>query len=235
MRVYAAHADASAVEGELRGGAATLRGVRVSSSGLPAAEWNVADITDADADLDAVRVFFGDLPWGMRVPVGITWSTGRRLFRQPLMALAADALVAPPAVPGLDVRVAGPDDVDPVLAIDAEAFGGDAEASRPWALPHLASERIEVAIATLGSEPVATAYAIPSDGEAGPAVLLAGVAVVETARRRGIGAYVSWWLLRRAFERGAEFAHLHADTPAAARVYARLGFAAAGALDIYEM
>jgi hypothetical protein len=35
---------------------------------------------------------------------------------------------------------------------------------------------------------------------------------------------------------GDAFAHLHADTPAAARVYARLGFAGAGAgaLDIFS-
>jgi predicted GNAT family acetyltransferase len=32
---------------------------------------------------------------------------------------------------------------------------------------------------------------------------------------------------------GAELAHLHADTPAAARVYARLGFEDTGGLDVY--
>jgi hypothetical protein len=44
---------------------------------------------------------------------------------------------------------------------------------------------------------------------------------------------MSSWLLAQAFARGARLAHLHPDTDAAARVYARLGFADAGALDIY--
>jgi GNAT superfamily N-acetyltransferase len=232
MRVYAAHADAAAVEGELRAGAARFRGIRVSSSGLAAAQWNPADVTAADADVDAAGAFFGALPWGMRVPVEIPWSAGRRLFQQPLMACAA-VRDAPP-VAGLAVRVAEPVDIEAVLAVDAEAFEHDAEPHRPWTAPHLDAPAIEVALAALGSEPVATAYAIRSDGEAGPAVLLGGVAVLAGARRRGIGAYVSWWLLQRAFAAGARFAHLHADNAPAARVYARLGFAPAGALDIFE-
>jgi GNAT superfamily N-acetyltransferase len=149
------------------------------------------------------------------------------------MAVDAPDLVAPPEVRGLAVRAAGPPDLDAVLAVDGEAFETDAEASRPWLAPHLDAERIVTAIAVLDGEPVATAHTIRSDGEAGPAVLLGGVGVVVAARRLGVGAYVSWWLLRRAFDRGAAFAHLHADTPAAARVYARLGFADAGAVDIF--
>jgi predicted GNAT family acetyltransferase len=232
MDAYAAHADAAEVEGALRGGAARFRGLRVSSSGLPAPQWNTADVRAPDADLDAARAFFGDLPWGMRVPVALPWTTGRRRLRQPLMACAALRDVA--AVPDLTIREARPEDLEAVLAIDAEAFASDAEAQRPWTAPHIGAAGIEVAFAALAGEPVATAYAVRSNGEAGPAVLLAGVAVVEAARRRGIGAAVSAWLLARAFSAGAAFAHLHADTPAAARVYARLGFADAGALDIYE-
>jgi len=58
-RVRTAHADAWAVEGALRepygGGAATLRGIRVMASGLPHAQWNSADVTAPEADLDAAR------------------------------------------------------------------------------------------------------------------------------------------------------------------------------------
>jgi predicted GNAT family acetyltransferase len=64
-------------------------------------------------------------------------------------------------------------------------------------------------------------------------VYLAGVAVLEAARRRGIAAAMSAWLLERGFADGARLAHLHADTDTAARVYSRLGFAPAGELDIY--
>ena len=85
----------------------------------------------------------------------------------------------------------------------------------------------------LDGEAVGTAYALRSDGAAGPAVFLAGVAVVEAARRRGVAAAMSAWLLERGFADGARLAHLHPETDAAARVYARLGFIEAGALDIY--
>jgi predicted GNAT family acetyltransferase len=44
---------------------------------------------------------------------------------------------------------------------------------------------------------------------------------------------MSAWLLERGFAEGARLAHLHPDTDTAARVYARLGFTPAGALDIY--
>jgi hypothetical protein len=233
MDAQAAHADAAEVEGELRAGAARLRGIRVSSSGLPEPQWNTADVTapDADADADAARAFFGDLPFGFRVPAGMQWRSGRHVVTLRLMA--ARALRAAPEVRGLEVRAAGPDDIDAVLAVDGAAFASDPEAGRPWAAPHLASPRILTALAFLGGEPVATAYTIRSDGEAGPALLLGGVGVVAAARRRGIAAHVSSWLLARGFAEGAAFAHLHADTPAAARIYARLGFSDAGALDVY--
>jgi len=44
---------------------------------------------------------------------------------------------------------------------------------------------------------------------------------------------MSSWLLARGFARGARLAHLHSDTATAAAVYARLGFADAGELDLY--
>jgi hypothetical protein len=232
MDAHTAHADAAEVEGELRAGAARLRGIRVSSSGLPEPQWNAADVTGPDPDVDAARAFFGGLPFGIRVPTGTDWRVGRHVVTLPLMT--ASAVGSAPGVRGLDVRVVGPEDLDAVLAVDGEAFGSDPEAGRPWLAPHLGAPRIVTALAFLGGEPVATAHTIRSDGEAGPALLLGGVGVVAAARRRGIGAYVSSSLLRRGFAAGAAFAHLHADTPAAARVYARLGFSAAGALDIYE-
>ena len=85
----------------------------------------------------------------------------------------------------------------------------------------------------LDGEPAATAYSVRTDGAAGPSLLLAGVAVTEPLRRRGVGGAVSSWLLERGFAAGARLAHLHADTDAAARVYARLGFAEAGGLEIF--
>jgi GNAT superfamily N-acetyltransferase len=137
-------------------------------------------------------------------------------------------------VPGLALRVAGPEDLETVLDVDVAAFGGNREASRPWIAPHLAAPGFTVALGHLEGEPVATAYSLRTDGAAGPSLLLAGVAVAEHGRRRGIGAAISSWLLARGFAGGARLAHLQADTESAARVYARLGFEEAGALEVFE-
>ena len=102
-----------------------------------------------------------------------------------------------------------------------------------WARGHLGAPPVETALASLDGKPVGTAYAVRSDGLAGPAVYLAGVAVLPEARRRGVGAAISSWLLERAFAAGAELAHLHPDDDRAARVYARLGFTEVPGFDIY--
>jgi GNAT superfamily N-acetyltransferase len=238
-RVRTAHADAWAVEGMLRepqgGGTAALRGIRVMASGLPHPQWNGADVTGPDADLEGARAFFAArrLPWGVRVPVGIPWDAGRHLFRMRLMGVTAPDFRPAPDVPDLALRAAGPADIEAVLAIDSTAFGVDPRLQRPWLEPHLDAPGITVALAELAGEPVGTAYTLRSDGAAGLAAFLAGVAVAGPVRGRGIAAAMSAWLLTRAFAGGAHLAHLHPDTDAAARVYTRLGFTDAGALDIY--
>jgi GNAT superfamily N-acetyltransferase len=238
-RVRTAHADAWAVEGTLRkpfgGGTATLRGIRLMASGLRHPQWNGADVTGPYADLEGAREFYAarGVDWGVRVPAGMPWETGRHLLRQPLMGLLAGGLRAAPPVPGLALRQAGPDDLEVVLAVDTTAFESDPVLYRPWTAPHLAAPRITVALAELDGEAVGTGYALRSDGAAGPAVFLGGIGVLDGARRRGVAAAMSAWLLQRAFADGARLAHLHPASDAAVRVYDRLGFSAAGALDIY--
>jgi GNAT superfamily N-acetyltransferase len=239
-RVRTAHADAWAVEGVLRepdgGGAATLRGIRVMASGLPHVQWNSADVTGPYADLEGARAFYaehGVASWGARVPAGLPFKAGRHLFTMPLMGLLAGGLQAGPDTPGLTIREAGPDDLEAVLAVDTTAFESDPDVYRPWLAPHLTAERVTVALAELDGRPVGTAYSLRSDGPAGPAAYIAGVGVLPEARRRGVAGAISFWLVDRAFADGARLAHLHADSDEAARVYERLGFGPAGALDIY--
>jgi len=238
-RVHVAHADAWQAEGRLRephgGGALDVRGLRLMASGLPQPQWNSADVTDADADLDAARAFYAErgAGWGVRVPPHIDWRHGRELLTLRLMALdAGDFTPAPPA-PGVAIAAAGRDDLDAVLHVDATAFGEDPEVERAWLEPHLGAPGVDVAVATLDGEPAGTGYTIRTDDHAGPCLYLAGVAVLPDARRRGVGAALSSWLLERGLAAGAELAHLHADTPDAARVYARLGFQDADGLDVY--
>ena len=238
-RVRTAHADARAVEGTARerygGGAATLRGIRVMASGLAHPQFNSAVVTGPDVDLDGARAFYAErgLPWGALVPAGMAWGAGRQVHSLALMGVSRGGLQRPPEVPDLAVRTAGPGDLETVLGVDTTAFGTDPDEFRPWTEPHLEGGPFTTAVAELDGEPVGTAFTVRSGGAAGPAVYLAGVAVLEAARRRGIAAAMSAWLLEREFAEGARLAHLHADTEAAARVYSRLGFGAAGTLDIF--
>ena len=214
------------LEGSLRAGAALLRDVRVSSSGLPSMSWNNGDVHGPDPDIDAAREFFVGLPWGMRVPAGWPFPHGRLRFRMPLMALErADFSPAPP-VDGLELREAGSHDLETVVALDTAAFAdGDAELGRRFFAAHFESAAIRTALGLLGGEPVATAFTVRT----GDALYLGGVGVLPEARRRGIGAAVSSWLLEEEFG----FAHLWPDTDAAARIYGRIGFRMASALDVY--
>jgi GNAT superfamily N-acetyltransferase len=236
-RVRTAHADAWAVEAGLRegGAAVALRGIRVMAAGLAHPQWNSADVTAPDPDLEGARAFYAErgLTWGVRVPEGMPWSAGRPIIRLRLMGLSEDDFRPAPPVAGLTLRAAGPDDLETVLDIDCSAFESDREEMRPWTAPHLGAPPVTVALAVLDGSPVGTGYTLRSEGAAGPSLLLAGVAVLERARNRGVAGAMSSRLLAQGFAGGARLAHRQADTETAARVYARLGFADAGALHVY--
>lgn len=226
-------------QGRLRaavgGAVAEPRDLVVMTAGFEADGVNSGDVMGPDPDLDAARAFYAEhgVKWGLRVPEEMPWEHGRLLFRRRLMGLDRAAFRPAATVPELEVRVAGPDDLQAALQIDSTAFGLDLTENRRWLGPLLTAERVEFALALLDGEPAGTAYVLRSDGAAGPSAYLAGVAVLPEARRRGVGAGVSSWLLARAFERGAEIAHLNPDTHAAARIYERVGFTELPGHDIY--
>jgi GNAT superfamily N-acetyltransferase len=229
--IRTAEGDAWQVHGELRTGTLALHGLRLMASGLDHPQWNNGDVTASDADLDGAREFYARLgvPWGVRVPAGMAWAHGRRLFRQRLMGVLRNGFLAAPAVPGLCISLTT--ELETVVRIDAEAF--ESEPVAEWVRGHLGAPGVETALACLDGSPVATAYSVFSDGLAGPCIYLAGVAVLPAARRRGVGAAVSSWLVARGFARGAGLAHLHPDDDRAARVYARLGFVEVPGFDVF--
>ena len=241
QRTQAATTDAFQEQGRLRrptgGDAADLPGVRLWASGLPARPLNGATVVDpAAVDLAAVQAWFAprEVPWGVAVPYGVDWPHGTHLLTRTLMALEPHDAPAVPDVPGVEVRQAGPADLDDVLRVDAAAFGAeDPDLQRRWVEPHLHAFSVTTVVASLDGSVVGTAYGVRSDGRAGPAYLIGGVGVVPEARGRGIAASMSARLIGRAVESGAKLVHLSPDTDAAARVYARLGFVAAGANEIY--
>jgi GNAT superfamily N-acetyltransferase len=205
------------------------------ASGLKPAQWNSGDATAPDADIEAARAFYAErgAEWGVRVPNGMPWAHGRRVLTLDLMALAPHDFAPVTMPPEIAVDAATPDDLETVVAIDAAAFENDPADQRPWIEPHLDAPGITTAVATLDGEPAGTGFGIRTDGRAGPALYLAGVAVHPDARRRGVGAAVSSRLIEWGLATGARLVHLHADNDEAARVYARLGFARAPGLDVY--
>ncbi|PJJ70629.1 putative N-acetyltransferase YhbS [Diaminobutyricimonas aerilata] len=233
-----AHGDAWQVHGLIRtdrgGAVGELPGVRLMASGLPHPAYNNGDVHDVDAvDRDALERWYAErgAPWGVRVPADATWDMGRLLFRKRLMALDARDLVAADVPSGVQLRAATGSDLAAVTAVDAEAFGG--EPATDWMAPLVETEPVDVALASVDGRPVGTGYIVRADGWAGPSGLLGGVAVVPDARRRGIAAALSSWLLARAFEGGVGFVVLNPDTDEAARVYARLGFVELDGFDVY--
>lgn len=238
--VRLAHADAWEAHGLYRepagGGVERRPGVRLMASGLPHPQWNSGDVLDGGlVDIPAVASWYDakGVPWGVRVPHGMTWAHGRRLFTLRLMGLEPGAF-RPTEIPaGITLRMAGPADVDAVLSVDTVAFEEPMETERPWVQPLLSQPSLSVCLAERDGEPVGSGYCLVTDGDAGPAVYVAGVGVVPQARRLGIGAAVSSWLVRRGLDAGAQLAHLHPDTDDAARIYARLGFAEVDGLDVY--
>lgn len=243
-RTHLAQSDVWQAEGRLRarlgGGAAELPGVRLMASGLPHAQWNNGDVTDptlvsvADVrDWFAGRANGAGVPWGLRVPADVPFPHGRRLFRQPCMALRpADHRLSAPS-PAAQIETASQADLDDITRIDAAAYGGTADGIRPWIEPQLDAAGFSIALARLGGEAVGIATAKFTDDRAGPCVGIYGVAVAERARRRGIAAALTAWLLERAWADGATLAHLNPVSEAVARLYARMGFVETAGLDIY--
>lgn len=238
-RVRTAHGDAWEAQGRLRvprgGGVRELRGIRLSASGIAHPRWNNGDVTAADADIEGARAFFAErgMPWGVRVPAGMPWPHGRFLFRKRLMGLHAAEHRPARDLPGLRLRAATPADLSAVVRIDAEAFGEEPALERQWLEPHLSAPNCTVALAVLDGVPAGTGYSLRSDGRSGPCLYIAGVAVAADARRRGVAAQITSWLLDRGFAAGAELAHLHPDSDAAARLYGRLGFIETPGFDVY--
>ena len=239
-RVWTAHADAWQEQGRLRerfgGGAAELPGVRLMASGLPHTAWNNGDVHDpALVDVEAVRAWYAErgVSWGLRVPALLAWRHGRHLFVKRCMGLLPHQFRPAPPPAGVEIRPGKQSDLDVVAAIDAAAYGGAAADHLDGIAPMLGGGAFTYALALLDGEPVGVAYAVATNDWAGPSVGIFGVAVVEHARRRGIGAAVSSWLVERAFGAGATLAHLNPDTEEAARLYRRLGFVESPGLGIY--
>jgi hypothetical protein len=219
--VRTAHGDAWEAEGRLRerfgGGAARARGARLMASGIPRAQWNNADVTDAHPDLDAVTAWYGslDVPWGLRVPLELDVDLGTPLFVKRCVGVAARRFHPHPPDETV-VRAATP--ADDYAALDAHLFGGDLAESRLWVDPERASDRFRHWIGERDGEAVAIGTALRTDGEAGPAVYVTGLAGRPDACAALAGAAAA-----DAFAGGAALVHANPDDDAEAALWTALG------------
>ncbi len=238
-RVREAHADASqVVAGAFPGGAtASARGARMMATGL-AREWfNSTVVSCADADFEAIAEFYAarGLRYDMRVPAGMAWPYGERVTHLRLMFVAAGALRPAQPPRGVRIEAAGAGDLGEVVAVDHAAFESEVQSAGAWleGLVRAPDGAVTVGCARRDGAIVGVGYAIHARGAGGRSAGIGGIGVLPAARRAGIGAALTSWLVSRGFAAGAELAQLAADDERAARLYARLGFVETGGLDVY--
>ena len=223
---------ADVVEG---GEVVEVDGLLVAFSNLPAPELNgtrvIREPDDAPAALDAARAVFrsrGHPFFGIEIEVGrhpavesaVRAAGLRRVERWPTMAVSI-ALLPDEQVPaGVEIRhVREEQELDAVRTVEVAAFGTPVEiAERFVGRKMLEDPRVRMFTAWIDGEPVGEASAYLLHDTVG----IFGVGVVESARRRGIGAALT---LRaaRAFDDWTDLAWLQ-PSDMALRMYEGQGF-----------
>ncbi|MER5742369.1 GNAT family N-acetyltransferase [Streptomyces sp. NPDC002225] len=144
--------------------------------------------------------------------------------RAPIMACVPGGLRTPKPVPELAIDEPSTDDGFATAAlVQHHGYGGTGEPEEGTArwLRTAAEGGGVAALATLDGVPVgAGGCSVPVDG----LTELAGLAVADAYRRRGIGAALSAHLTATAFERGCRVVWLEPADDAVERIYAGIGF-----------
>lgn len=148
--------------------------------------------------------------------------------RAPVMACPAGGLLAPKPVDGLRVAEPATDaEFTAAAAVQHTGFGGEGgpdDGEIAW-LRAAAEGGGVSALATVDGVPAgAGGCSAPVDGIGE----LAGLAVAGTFRRRGVGAALSAWLTRTAFDRGFDAVWLEPGGPDVERIYAAIGYRRVG-------
>jgi hypothetical protein len=212
-RVRAAHADAWEIEGRARerygGGAARVQGTRLMASGLPEAKWNNADVTDASVDVSAIRRWYEPrgIPWGLRVPVEIELDFGRPLFVKRCVALFPGG----PVRRASSVSVSRERDESVFSALESAAFDYELAAARAWVRPQFGHPAFRHWVATVDGVPAAIGTTIRTNGDAGPASYLTGLASLVEPAGEALRALVDV-ASADAYSGGAAFIHTNPES-----------------------
>lgn len=213
-RVRTAHADAWELEGRVRepfgGGVARMPGARLMASGIAQAKWNNADVTVASVDVTAIRRWYESrgVPWGMRVPLEIALDFGEPLFVKRCVALLPGA---PPNTPRISFSVRREPDPSVYAALEAAAFGYDLSEACAWVQPQFAHAAFRHWVATIDGTPAAIGTTVRTDGDAGPASYLTGLALLPDAPVKALQTLVDV-AAADAFASGAAFVHTNPET-----------------------
>jgi GNAT superfamily N-acetyltransferase len=236
-RIVAAGLEGERVRAEVVEGGEVLEvdGLLVALSNLPASELNgtrvIRDPDDAPTALEAARAVFrgrGHPFFGIEVEVGrhpavedAIRSAGLRRVEWWTTLAARIADLPPEHLPDrVEIREAlHHDDLDAVRSVEVATFGTPRDIADRFVGPRmLEDDRVRIFTAWLDGEPVGEASGYLLHQTVG----VFGVGVVETARRRGIGAALT---LRaaRAFPDRTDLVWLQPSDMAQA-MYANLGF-----------
>jgi GNAT superfamily N-acetyltransferase len=141
-------------------------------------------------------------------------------LRTPVMTCTPASLVVPPLPEGATLQpldaLSDPQDVRALVHTQQVAFGDEPDPDEPGLL------KLPIAV-------LARVDGEPAGGGMGLVIAegtteLAGIAVAERFRRRGLAGAITAELARQAFEKGALSAFLTPGDEGAQRVYARAGF-----------
>jgi ribosomal protein S18 acetylase RimI-like enzyme len=236
-RIAAASLEGERVRADVVEGGEVLEvdGLLVAFSNLPAPELNgtrvIREPDDAPAALDAARAVFrsrGHPFFGIEIEVGrhpamesaVRAAGLRRVEQWPAMAVSIALLPDEEVVAGVEIRhVREEQELDAVRAVEVAAFGTPTEiAERFVGRKMLEDPHVRMFTAWIDGEPVGEASAYLLHDTVG----IFGVGVVESARRRGIGAALT---LRatRAFDDRTDLAWLQ-PSDMARRMYEGQGF-----------
>jgi hypothetical protein len=181
------------------------------ASGIAQAQWNNADVTDACVDVAAIRRWYDArrVPWGMRVPLEITIDYGQPLFVKRCVAVLPRALSHTPRT---SISVRREADPSAYAELDAAAFSYGVSEAEAWVRPQFSHSAFRHWVATIDGVPAAIGTTVGTDGEAGRASYLTGLARLPEAPVDALRALVEV-ATADAFASGAEFVHTNPDSP----------------------
>jgi len=190
------------------------------ASGLPEAKWNNADIVDADVDRAALVAWYAErqVPWGVRVPLGIDFDLGQPLSVKRCAALVPEAfefdLEHEPRDRGVTIRRATRGDLAQYAAVEVAGFGGTEDVELRWLSPALGAPGFAHWLAEREGSAAGVAMTIQTDERAGPAAYLGGVAVIPQEDGRDIEQRLVSVAAQDAFASGVGLVHTNPDEAA---------------------